>query len=353
MARGGVPVAAAVVVAVAAILGLYYRGSSPPIVDRPHPDDAPVSALKSLPKTCTDSSQYITSCAKWAAEGQCDANAGFMMLQCRASCGECEMKRCLRSANMTNAVSDLHSLFQRVSSASSYSPRVLSRDPWLVVLDNFISPALADSVRSATPDGRYARSTDSRYKKDHRTSSSAVGIELWEVPAIQSLEHVAADLMGIPVDHADIQLVRYTTDQYYKVHHDQNRLRDEPSGVRALTLFVYLSDPEDPDAGGETLFPELGLSVAPKKGRAVLWSNVKAEAPDESDPRTFHAGASVRRGVKYGANIWFHAFPFRSFLMKGCPSHQQFVHPHHYNATRWSVRDNILVYGGEFEGTFS
>jgi len=44
-------------------------------------------------------------------------------------------------------------------------------------------------------------------------------------------------------------------------------------GVRILTLFIYLSNVTQ---GGETaFFTEPGLSVQPKAGRAVLWSQVK------------------------------------------------------------------------------
>ena len=150
--------------------------------------------------------------------------------------------------------------------------------------------------------------------------------------------------------HSDTQIVRYEPGERYNQHHDQNSLRDEPSGVRALTLFVYLSDPADPDAGGETVFPELGLAVTPRKGRAVLWPNVKLRAPDESDRRTFHAGAPVERGVKFGANLWFYAFPFQRFWHAGCPLHAQFAHPHHQSQGRWSALANILVTNGSFAG---
>ena len=39
-------------------------------------------------------------------------------------------------------------------------------------------------------------------------------------------------------------------------------------GPRVYTLFLYLNDcPE----GGSTKFPNVGIEVFPKRGRAVLW----------------------------------------------------------------------------------
>jgi len=43
-------------------------------------------------------------------------------------------------------------------------------------------------------------------------------------------------------------------------------------GVRVYTFFVYLSDVEE---GGGTKFNDLGITVTPKLGRAVLWPSVK------------------------------------------------------------------------------
>ena len=76
-----------------------------------------------------------------------------------------------------------------------------------------------------------------------------------------------------------------------------------PPGVRILTAFIYLNDVE---AGGGTNFPELGVTVMPKRGRVLLWPNVLDEDPNEVDLRTTHQALLVEAGQKYGANAWFH-----------------------------------------------
>lgn len=82
-----------------------------------------------------------------------------------------------------------------------------------------------------------------------------------------------------------------------------------------MTLFIYLSDV---DEGGETDFPRLGLKVAPKKGRAVLWPSVFDDNPNHSDPRSDHGALPVIRGTKYGANAWYHQREVRNMTDPSC-----------------------------------
>jgi 2OG-Fe(II) oxygenase superfamily len=58
----------------------------------------------------------------------------------------------------------------------------------------------------------------------------------------------------------------------YRTHHDYiPHQRTRSCGPRILTFLFYLSDVA---SGGETNFPDLGLTIQPKKGRAVLFANV-------------------------------------------------------------------------------
>ena len=61
--------------------------------------------------------------------------------------------------------------------------------------------------------------------------------------------------------------------------------KDLACGPRILTFFLYLSDVEE---GGETAFPVLGISVKPKKGKALLWPSVQNHDLLQFEPRTLH-----------------------------------------------------------------
>ena len=85
---------------------------------------------------------------------------------------------------------------------------------------------------------------------------------------------------------------------------------NHPSGV-----YMYLSDVEE---GGETVFTRLNISVAPRKGSAILWPSVHSSDVHATDERTSHEARPVLSGTKYAANFWIHLFDFQTFHGHGC-----------------------------------
>lgn len=130
------------------------------------------------------------------------------------------------------------------------------------------------------------------------------------------LEERLASLVALPRENQEpAQVLRYAEGGQYRLHHDlllaQSR---QPCGVRAATLFTYLTDVAE---GGETVFPQLGLTVTPKAGRALLWWNVdpkdiEAGNKHTKDPRTEHEARPVLRGEKWGMNKWVHMSDFKT-----------------------------------------
>ena len=86
-------------------------------------------------------------------------------------------------------------------------------------------------------------------------------------------------------------------------------------GPRILTAYLYLNDVEE---GGGTNFDQLGVTVMPKRGRAVLWPSVRDDATDRKERRTSHQALPVIKGIKYGANAWFHLRDFKTPNGNGC-----------------------------------
>jgi prolyl 4-hydroxylase len=151
----------------------------------------------------------------------------------------------------------------------------------------------------------------------HRTSTF-YGFKKLHDSKISALEQRTADLLGCWVYQIEaLQLVRYFPGQFFGVHHDMGDLMDNDEVSlprknlavkrRLVTLFIYLNDLDD-EQGGCTYFPKCGnLRVRPKKGNAVLWSNVTADG--QPDPYTIHAGEAVQSAgkkdvIKYGLNVW-------------------------------------------------
>lgn len=149
----------------------------------------------------------------------------------------------------------------------------------------------------------------------HRTSTF-YGFKHRADNTIRAIEQRVAALLGCWVHQIEgLQLVRYFPGQFFGVHHDLGDLREDGTVIlpkkdiilkrRLVTIFVYLNDLTD-GQGGCTYFPNCNnLRVQPKRGKAVLWSNIRHDG--FPDPNTIHAGETVRgdqKVVKYGLNIW-------------------------------------------------
>jgi prolyl 4-hydroxylase len=71
-------------------------------------------------------------------------------------------------------------------------------------------------------------------------------------------------------------------------------------GQRTWTFMIYLNDP---GGGGETEFPDLGMKVTPKMGRAVVWNNLRESG--EGNDATKHQSLPVTGGTKTIITKWF------------------------------------------------
>jgi prolyl 4-hydroxylase len=139
----------------------------------------------------------------------------------------------------------------------------------------------------------------------------------FEDPMAQLVIERISNITGIPaVNQEDMQLLRYEAGQFYNTHNDYVEYQVyRPCGVRILTFYMYLSDVEE---GGGTSFPNMDITVTPKKGRAILWPSVLDEDPNAIDERTDHRALPVIAGLKYGANTWIHQRDYRAAQDNDC-----------------------------------
>ena len=148
--------------------------------------------------------------------------------------------------------------------------------------------------------------------EDYRTSDGMF-FRLREDPFIASLDERISALMGLPVENGEgLQVLRYLPGDHFAPHYDflipSNAANSESiarSGQRVSTLIVYLNDVPE---GGETVFPEAGLSITPRRGNALYfeYSNSRMQV----DQLSLHAGAPVRHGEKWVATKWMRTRKF-------------------------------------------
>lgn len=193
-----------------------------------------------------------------------------------------------------------------------YKYKVYSEDPYLIVLESFLSDKEISDILKTVKDDQFQRSyvvegnTGSAIHKDRTSSSAMLGRSSSEtVRNIETRVNKIFNLSNVAYQEP-YQLVRYGPGQKYSPHFDyfiENipwaKKEVAERGQRVATILAYL---QEPDGGGDTVFPRLGIRVPPKKGTAVLWFDMDGNG--NVDPRTEHGGAEVSSGVKIAMNIW-------------------------------------------------
>jgi prolyl 4-hydroxylase len=158
-------------------------------------------------------------------------------------------------------------------------------------------PRLARSLTVATKTGGEEINAD--------RTSNGMFFQRGENELIRKIEARIAGLVRWPVENGEgLQVLHYQPGTEYKPHYDYFD-PSEPGtptilkrgGQRVGTLIMYLGEPEK---GGATVFPDIHLEVAPKRGNAVFFSYERAHP----STRSLHGGAPVIAGEKWIATKW-------------------------------------------------
>jgi prolyl 4-hydroxylase len=183
------------------------------------------------------------------------------------------------------------------------------KSPRIVVLGSLLSEAECDQIvglsrprmsRSETVDNVTGGS-----EVNAARTSRGMFFERGETGVIDRVERRIAALLDWPLQNGEgLQVLHYTPGAEYKPHYDYfdpvhpgSATILKRGGQRVATLIMYLNAPK---RGGATVFPDVGVEVAPIKGNAVFFSY---ERPHVST-RSLHGGAPVIEGEKWVATKW-------------------------------------------------
>ncbi|KAI9599071.1 hypothetical protein BDF19DRAFT_429988 [Syncephalis fuscata] len=160
-----------------------------------------------------------------------------------------------------------------------YTIKILSQDPFIVYLKDFLQEGEAEHIKSLAEPFLYRSPVGHQNGySDHRTSYTA-SLHKAQTDIVRCVEERASHFIDTPWESIEsLQVVRYDVGQQYKIH--------------------------QPESGGNTTFYDAGISVPPKKNDGVFWLNVNADG--EEDIKTNHAGEPVLSGQKWAINIWPH-----------------------------------------------
>lgn len=164
-------------------------------------------------------------------------------------------------------------------------------------------PRLARSLTVATKTGGEEVNAD--------RTSNGMFFQRGENELVRRIEQRIARLLNWPEENGEgLQILQYGPGAEYKPHYDYFD-PNEPGtptilrrgGQRVGTLVMYLAEPEK---GGGTVFPDVHLEVAPRRGNAVFFSYERAHP----STRTLHGGAPVLVGEKWIATKWLREHRF-------------------------------------------
>ena len=191
--------------------------------------------------------------------------------------------------------------------------RVLLRceRPQLAVLADVLSAAECDEL-IARSRHRLKRSTTVNPHTGtedviRNRTSEGVWYRRGEDALIARIERRIESLTNWPLENGEgLQVLHYDTRGEYSPHFDfftpdqpGSAVHTAQGGQRVATLIMYLNDVAE---GGETVFPDAGLAVAPRAGGAVYFRYMNGER--QLDPLTLHGGAPVLAGDKWIMTKW-------------------------------------------------
>lgn len=166
--------------------------------------------------------------------------------------------------------------------------RVLNEACQIFAVDDFLT---AEEVRLLTTDALWHDS----FPPDRRSQSSCPSASTATQDVVGRVHRkIDSVLPGLASTYREpVVLTRYKQGGHHNEHMDWRR----------ATMLMYLNDNF---TGGNTFFPQLGLRVQPKSGRAVVFFPNRNRLLDAKDYMS-HASQELISGEKVIAQVWIGA----------------------------------------------
>ena len=177
--------------------------------------------------------------------------------------------------------------------------------PPIFLINNFLSEKLCTQTIKYALNGRGMLTGRSKTFGSVSTVRSSTSWFLQRSDVKELLQQAEA-LLGISMLHFEVaQVARYMPGQEYSWHLDYIPSSSSEPNNRVATLLVYLNSPDG--GGGETCFRDLGVSITPTIGKALLFFPCfNSGIPDF---RTIH-NSTEATDIKYIAQLWVRKHEF-------------------------------------------
>jgi hypothetical protein len=231
------------------------------------------------------------------------------------------MLREAENCGSARAKSDLAALVSLGAPLAVPPKKILSADPRLAVVNNFVTPELcAHLIAAARPKLHRAQVFDQATggpRQENVRDNSECHLSRGDgiVPLlVRQRIGIAAELPVAAMEATAI--LHYAPGERFEPHYDfLDPAQPGPArgiaeaGQRVLTFLVSLNDGYE---GGETEFPALGKRYKGRTGTAIFFWNVTPDgAPDR---RTVHAGLPPTSGEKWLLSQWIRERTWRDIV---------------------------------------
>ena len=181
--------------------------------------------------------------------------------------------------------------------------KLISADPHIELIVGLFSPAECRYLQLLAqpwlePAMIYA-TTGEGMRDPHRDSDNMVIAPMTEDLVVQAINRTIAAASDTRMRWGEpLHILRYAPGQQYRPHHDAHAY-PQVEKRRVATALLYLNDAYE---GGETNFPELGITVRGGVGDLLIFQNLDADKMP--DMRMVHAGLPITSGEKWLATRW-------------------------------------------------
>jgi prolyl 4-hydroxylase len=187
---------------------------------------------------------------------------------------------------------------------------LINHDPFIaLVSDNVVPDSIIEGMKSI-PNSDFNPSTQispvgENKIMSHRNSFTYVADNKF-TPATEIILNFLLEKYNhvYEVDKAESwQLTRYETNQYFRPHCDYFTTAEQikkRKTNRVATVILYLNDDF---TGGETKFPNLGITIKPQRGAFLYFTYPECSSTNRL---TLHSGETVTNGIKKIATLWLH-----------------------------------------------
>ncbi|XP_041379268.1 prolyl 4-hydroxylase subunit alpha-1-like [Gigantopelta aegis] len=177
-----------------------------------------------------------------------------------------------------------------------YKEEILSVSPYVSLIHYVIDNQTANQVKlEATKQINNASSS----KSDEWMRVTYLSSENQKATNIFSMVTKVTGLLAKPTIGGTLktEVLNYGIGGQYEPRFDPPHLVDVDQ--RMASVFIYLTDV---DEGGATIFPNLGIKVAPRKGSALFWFNYKPDGRPEINLERRECPVVI--GQKWTAQTW-------------------------------------------------